>query len=240
NSSQLDVVLNEDLASLSEVVVVGYGTQERAKVTGAISSVSSEEITALPVPSLASSLQGRAAGVAVTNTGSPGSDPIVRIRGIGTVGNNDPLYVIDGMPAGGLNQINPADIESIEILKDASTAAIYGSRGANGVILVTTKKGKVGKPVISMEAYYGSQKAWKTLDLLNREQYLAFGTDLLTNANEPLPGRFGDLGEFANVETDWQKEMFRTAPVQDYNLNVSGGTENTIYNFSLGYFSQEG
>lgn len=240
NATTLDVQLEEDLASLSEVVVIGYGTQERAKVTGAISSVGAEQITALPVPSLASSLQGRAAGVAVTNTGSPGSDPIVRIRGIGTVGNNDPLYVIDGMPAGGLNQINPADIESIEILKDASTAAIYGSRGANGVILVTTKKGKVGKPVISMEAYYGSQKAWKTLDLLNREQYLAFGTDLLTNANEPLPGRFGDLGEFANVETDWQKEMFRTAPVQDYNLNVSGGTENTIYNFSLGYFSQEG
>lgn len=240
NATRLDVVLEEDLASLSEVIVVGYGTQERAKVTGAISSVRAEEITALPVSSLASSLQGRAAGVAVTNTGSPGTDPIVRIRGIGTVGNNDPLYVIDGMPAGGLNQINPADIESIEILKDASTAAIYGSRGANGVILVTTKKGKAGKPLLSLDAYYGSQQAWKTLDLLNRSQYLAFGTDLLGNAGEPLPARFDDLGEFANVETDWQKEMFQTAPVQDYNLNVSGGSESAIYNVSLGYFSQEG
>jgi TonB-linked SusC/RagA family outer membrane protein len=240
NVTTLDVVLEEDLASLSEIVVVGYGTQERAKVTGAISSVSSEEITALPVPSLASALQGRAAGVSVTNTGSPGTDPIVRIRGIGTVGNNDPLYVIDGMPAGGLNQINPADIESIEILKDASTAAIYGSRGANGVVLVTTKKGKVGKPLLSLDAYYGSQQAWRTLDLLNKEQYLAFGADLLGNANEPLPGRFDDLGEFADVETDWQEEMFQTAPVQDYNLNVSGGSETALYNFSLGYFSQEG
>ena len=240
NATTLDVLLEEDLASLSEIVVVGYGTQERAKVTGAISSVGSEEITALPVPSLASALQGRAAGVAVTNTGSPGTDPIVRIRGIGTVGNNDPLYVIDGMPAGGLNQINPADIESIEILKDASTAAIYGSRGANGVILVTTKKGKVGKPLVSLDAYYGSQKAWKTLDLLNKDQYLAFGTELLENANQPLPGRFSDLGEFANVETDWQQEMFQTAPVQDYNMSVSGGSETAIYNFSLGYFSQDG
>lgn len=240
NATTLDVLLEEDLASLSEIVVVGYGTQERAKVTGAISSVGSEEITALPVPSLASALQGRAAGVAVTNTGSPGTDPIVRIRGIGTVGNNDPLYVIDGMPAGGLNQINPADIESIEILKDASTAAIYGSRGANGVILVTTKRGKVGKPLVSLDAYYGSQSAWKTLDLLNRDQYLAFGTDLLGNADEPLPGRFSDLGEFANVETDWQEEMFQTAPIQDYNLSVSGGSEAAIYNFSLGYFSQDG
>ncbi|GAB3232516.1 TonB-dependent receptor [Algoriphagus aestuariicola] len=240
NASTLNVVMEEDLASLSEVIVVGYGTQERAKVTGAISSVGAEDISALPVTNLAASLQGRAAGVAVTNTGSPGTDPIVRIRGIGTVGNNDPLYVIDGMPAGGLNQINPADIESVEILKDASTAAIYGSRGANGVILVTTKKGKVGKPMVSLDAYYGSQKAWKTLDLLNKNQYLAFGTELLENANQPLPARFGDLGEFANVETDWQEEMFRTAPIQDYNLSVAGGTENAIYNFSLGYFAQDG
>ncbi|UZD21731.1 TonB-dependent receptor [Algoriphagus halophytocola] len=240
NSSQLSVVLEEDLSSLSEVVVVGYGTQERAKVTGAISSVGSEEIRALPVPSLASALQGRAAGVAVTNTGSPGTNPLVRIRGIGTVGNNDPLYVIDGMPAGGLNQINPADIESIEVLKDASTAAIYGSRGANGVILVTTKKGKAGKPLVSVDGYYGSQNAWKTLDLLNRDQYIAFGRDLLGNAGEDAPARFDDLGEFANNDIDYQDEMFRSAPIQDYNVSVAGGTDNVLYNFSVGYFSQEG
>jgi len=240
NSSVIDVVLEEDLSSLSEVVVVGYGTQERAKVTGAISSISADEITALPVASLASAIQGRAAGVAVTNSGSPGTNPIVRIRGIGTVGNTDPLYVIDGMPAGGLNQINPADIESIEILKDASTAAIYGSRGANGVILVTTKKGKVGKPVVSLDAYYGTQKAWNTLDLLNREEYLAFGRDLLGNAGEPVPARFDNLGDFANVDTDWQGEMFQAAPIQDYNVNVAGGSESVLYNFSVGYFSQDG
>jgi TonB-dependent SusC/RagA subfamily outer membrane receptor len=135
----IDLTLNPDITALSEIVVVGYGTQERAKVTGAISRVSAEEITQTPVVSLDQALQGRAAGVFVTNSGAPGRNPIVRIRGIGTVGNNDPLYVIDGVPAGGLNTINPNDIESIEVLKDASTAAIYGSRGANGVIMVTTK-----------------------------------------------------------------------------------------------------
>lgn len=240
NASELNIVLEEDLSSLSEVVVVGYGTQERAKVTGAISSVGSEEIRALPVPSLASAIQGRAAGVNVTNTGSPGTNPIVRIRGIGTVGDNDPLYVIDGMPAGGLNEINPADIESIEVLKDASTAAIYGSRGANGVILVTTKKGKKGKPLVTMDAYYGSQQAWKTLDILNRDQYIAFGRELLENAGDEAPARFDNLGEFANNDIDYQDEMFRTAPIQDYNLGISGGTDNVLYNFSLGYFAQEG
>jgi TonB-dependent SusC/RagA subfamily outer membrane receptor len=165
---------------LSEIVVVGYGTQERAKVTGAISSVSAEEITAVPVISATQALQGRAAGVFVTNSGSPGVDPVVRIRGIGTVGNNNPLYVIDGVIGGGLNEINPADIESIEVLKDASTAAIYGSRGANGVVIITTKRGKSGRPSLDYSGYAGVQNAWKQWDLLNVDQYLDYGTELQT------------------------------------------------------------
>ncbi|AWW29773.1 TonB-dependent receptor [Echinicola strongylocentroti] len=243
NQTTIDVTLAENLSALNEVVVVGYGSQERAKVTGAISSVSSEEIRELPVPNLASAMQGRAANVSVTNAGAPGADPVVRIRGIGTVGDNDPLYVIDGMPASGLNQINPADIESIEVLKDASTAAIYGSRAANGVVLVTTKKGTKGKPKVSLDAYYGVQNAWRTLDLLNVDQYLDFGRDLVNNANDPdvtIPPRFDDLGEFANVHTDWQDEMFQSAPIQDYNVSVSGGGENSLYNISMGYFAQDG
>jgi TonB-linked SusC/RagA family outer membrane protein len=240
NSSTINVKMDLDLSSLSEVVVVGYGTQERAKVTGAISSVGSEEIRALPVPNLASAIQGRAAGVQVTNAGAPGTDPIVRVRGIGTVGNNEPLFVIDGVPAGGLNQINPADIESIEVLKDASAAAIYGSRAANGVILVTTKKGTVGKMQVNFDSYYGTQQAWKQLDLLNRDQYIAFGRELLANGNQPAPQRFDNLGDLANVETDWQGEMFRTAPIQDHNLSISGGNEKALYNVGLGYFAQEG
>jgi TonB-linked SusC/RagA family outer membrane protein len=240
NRTTINVVMEPDITSLSEVVVVGYGTQERAKVTGAISSVTAEDLTQLAVPDLASALQGRAPGVNITNTGSPGTGPLVRIRGIGTVGNNDPLYVIDGIPAGGLNQINNNDIESIEILKDASAAAIYGSRAANGVILVTTKKGKIGLPQVSVNSYIGIQTAWKQLDLLNRDQYLAFGRELLTNNNDAIPQRFSNLGEFANVETDWQGEMFRSAPIQDHNVAVTGGNEGVRYNVSVGYFNQEG
>lgn len=240
NRTTIDVVLNQELSALSEVVVVGYGTQERAKVTGAISSISSKDIRALPVPNLASALQGRAAGVNVTNAGAPGTNPIVRVRGIGTVGNNDPLYVIDGVPAGGLNQINPADIESIEVLKDASAAAIYGSRAANGVILVTTKKGTIGAPRVSVDSYYGAQTAWRQLDLLDRDNYLAFGRDLLANGNQPAPQRFNNLGEYADNNTDWQAEMFQTAPIQDHNVAISGGSETALYNVSFGYFKQEG
>jgi TonB-linked SusC/RagA family outer membrane protein len=240
NTTAFNIVLEQDLSSLSEIVVVGYGTQERAKVTGAISSVTSEQIRALPVPNLASAIQGRAAGVQVTNAGAPGADPIVRVRGIGTVGNNDPLYVIDGVPAGGLNQINPADIESIEVLKDASAAAIYGSRAANGVILVTTKKGKAGKMQVNLESYYGTQSAWRQLDLLKRDDYIAFGRELLANGNQPAPQRFDDLDELANVETDWQGEMFRPASIQDHNLSISGGSDKALYAISLGYFAQEG
>lgn len=240
NTTTLSVAMEPDLSNLSEVVVVGYGTQERAKVTGAISSIGSEAIRSLPVPNLASAIQGRAAGVQVTNAGAPGAEPIVRIRGIGTVGNNDPLYVIDGVPAGGLNQINPADIESIEVLKDASAAAIYGSRAANGVILVTTKKGVIGKPKVTFDSYYGTQQAWRQLDLLNRDQYIAFGRELLANGNQPAPQRFDNLGDLANVETDWQGEMFRSAPIQDHNFSISGGTESVLYNVSMGYFKQEG
>ncbi|MEK6478288.1 TonB-dependent receptor [Catalinimonas sp. 4WD22] len=240
NRSTIDIELLPDIKSLSEVVVVGYGTQERARVTGAISSVSAKEISEMPVPSFDAALQGRAAGVNVTNTGSPGANPLVRIRGIGTVNNNDPLYVIDGVPAGGINSINPNDIESIEILKDAAAAAIYGSRAANGVILVTTKKGEAGKPKVSLESYYGVQNAWKQLDLLNRNQYLDYGRDLFDNAGEPYPDRFGNLGEFAGVETDWQAAMFREAPIQEHNISVSGGSENSRYLVSGGYFQQDG
>ena len=238
NQSEIDVSLAQDIKTLDELIVVGYGTQERARVTGAISSVSAEEIKTQPVASIDQALQGRAAGITVANSGSPGVNPLVRIRGMGTVGDNNPLYVIDGMPAGGLNEINPNDIESIQVLKDASAAAIYGSRAANGVIIVTTKKGTKGKTSINFDAYYGYQKAWKQLDLLNREQYLAYGRDLL--GDEGVPGRFNNLGPYANVDTDWQDALFRTAPIQDYNISISGGGENSIFNISGGYFDQEG
>ena len=240
NTTIFNITLESSQESLSEVVVVGYGTQKRATVTSAITSISSDQITELPVPNLASAIQGRAAGVNITNAGSPGTNPVVRIRGIGTVGNNDPLYVIDGVPAGGLNQINTADIESIEVLKDASAAAIYGSRAANGVILVTTKRGKIGKAVVSVDSYVGTQSAWRTLDLLDSDQYIAFGRDLLGNAGEAAPSRFDNLGDLNGVNTDWQGEMFRPASIQSHNVGISGGNESIVYNVSAGYFGQEG
>jgi TonB-linked SusC/RagA family outer membrane protein len=243
----INVTMTPDVKALSEVVVVGYGEQQRTKVTGAISSVSAKEIDALPVASLDAALQGRAAGVTITNRGAPGTNPTVRIRGIGTVGNTEPLYVIDGIPAGGLNAINPNDIESIQVLKDAASAAIYGSRAGNGVILVTTKKGSQGKTRITADAYTGVQQAWRQLDLLNRDEYVAYGIELQRNSatgqqnpDDLVPQRLLNLGEFANVETDWQDEMFRTAPIQDYNLGISGGTESALFNVSGGYFDQKG
>lgn len=240
--SVIDLALVQDIQSLSEVIVVGYGTQERARVTGAISSVSSEEISELPVASVDQALQGKASGISVVNTGSPGVNPLVQIRGLGTVGNNNPLYVINGMPdnSGAINSINPNSIESIQILKDASAAAIYGSRAANGVILITTKKGTKGKTTISLDAYYGVQEAWRQLDLLNREQYIDYGIDLTEDTDAGIPARFNDLGEYANVETDWQDEMFRTAAIQDYNITISGGGDNSVFSLGGGYFDQEG
>ncbi len=238
----IDLTLNPDITALSEIVVVGYGTQERAKVTGAISSISAAEITQSPVVSFDQALQGRTSGVYVVNSGAPGANPLVRIRGISSTNNADPLYVIDGVPAGGLNTINPNDIESIEILKDASTAAIFGSRGANGVIMVTTKRGKAGagKPQVQFDTYYGTQKAWKQMDLLNVDQYLDYGAELQTNGGQPIPDRFSNLGEFSSVETDWQKEVFRTAPIQNYNISINGGGEKSNFMVSGGYFNQEG
>ncbi|NJO03943.1 MAG: SusC/RagA family TonB-linked outer membrane protein [Bacteroidia bacterium] len=249
NQSTVSVSMEEDLGQLQEVVVVGYGEQERAKVTGAIASISSEDIDRLPVASVDQALQGQAAGVTVINRGAPGENPLIRIRGIGTVNNNEPLYVIDGVPGGNLNSINPNDIASVEVLKDASTAAIYGSRAANGVILITTKKGQIGKPKVSIDAYRGVQNAWRQLDLLNREQYLAYGRDLFNNFNQfrpagtpaaSIPARFDNLGDFANVDTDWQDAVFQSALITDNNISVSGGNEFATYNVGGGYFFQEG
>ncbi len=238
--SVIDVGLQLDVKALSEVVVIGYGTQERAKVTGAVASVSSADIDRQIVGNAAQAIQGQAAGVNITNVGEPGEEPIIRIRGIGTINNNNPLIVIDGIPGGDLNSINPNDIESVEVLKDASTAAIYGSRGGNGVILITTKKGQVGKPQISIDSYMGVQSAWKQLDLLNTQQYLDYASDLFGNAGETLPPRHADLGEFAGVDTDWQDAMFQPGQISDNNISVSGGNENVTYLVGGGYFWQEG
>lgn len=252
SQTTINLSMAPDISTLSEIVVVGYGTQKRSSVTGAVSSVDSEEISALAVPSVQSALQGRVAGVNITNNGAPGSNPIVRIRGIGSItGSSDPLYVVDGLPTGGLNHFDPRDIESVEVLKDAAAAAIYGSRAANGVILITTKKGATGQRGMSVEvdSYYGVQSAWRQLDLLNTEQYLQYGTELLTNAGNSLPPRFSTLDDpiypgasqtYRQTNTDWQDEMFRTAPIYQVQASLASSAENSSVYASAGYYGQDG
>jgi TonB-linked SusC/RagA family outer membrane protein len=249
----INVSLVPDVSTLSEVVVVGYGTQTKASVTGAVSSVNSKEIAALPVPSVSAALQGRVAGVLVTNNGGPGTNAIVRIRGIGSITQNaDPLYVVDGFPAPNfnLNSVDTKDIESVEILKDAAATAVYGSRAANGVVIITTKSGSKDQKVhVDIESYTGTQSAWKTLDLLKRDAYVAYGTALLTNAGSPAPARFSNLNSpiypgasqtFNQTETNWQDEMFRPAPISQLQGSLSTSTEKTKMFMSFGRFKQDG
>jgi TonB-linked SusC/RagA family outer membrane protein len=231
--SQLNVTLEEDTSALDEVVVVGYGKQSRAEVTGAVSSIASKEIAALPVSNPEEALQGRAAGVLVVNTGSPGAAPVVRIRGVATFGDNSPLYVVDGVIVGGLSAINPSDIESINVLKDASTTAVYGAQGANGVIVVTTKSGKSEQPTLEFSSFAGFQTQNERYDVLNTLEYLKYANDAFgTIPNSP----FITSGN----NTDWQDEIYRTGLIQSYDVAYSGGGESENFRFSAGYLEREG
>lgn len=247
NRQTINLPLEADLTELSEVVVVGYGTQRKVDLTGAVGSITAEQITARPITSADQALAGQVAGVSIINrAGDPAAPINVRIRGVGTIGNNQPLWVIDGVPivqttnitvntssttdSNPLAGINPNDIESIDVLKDASAAAIYGSRAANGVIIVTTKRGKQGKATVSYDGYFGSAKVDQRLSVLNKDQYI------------DIQGQLGrDLTQFQSFdEVDWQDEVFRTAAVQSHNVSVSGGSENINFSISGGYQSNEG
>ncbi|WP_235841715.1 SusC/RagA family TonB-linked outer membrane protein [Confluentibacter sediminis] len=229
----IDVTLVEDLQALDEVVVVGYGTQSRATVTGAISNVKTEEIAAVPVANAVEALQGRAAGVLVINTGGPGTEPQVNIRGLGTFGNNAPLYVVDGVIVGNLSGISQNDIESINILKDASTTAVYGAQGSNGVVVVTTKKGKKGQTELSLNVFTGFQTQNKRYDLLNTQQYLQYAQEAYgVTITSPLSQ--------SGIVTDWQDEIYQTGFIQNYDMAVSGGGEKSTFRFSGGYSEKEG
>ncbi len=254
--SVFDIRLTENPAELSTVVVIGYGTARKSDLTGSVASVKADELKAVPVTSLDQALQGRAAGVQVTqNSGKPGAETSIRIRGTSSINaGNEPLYVIDGMlvssdggdlSAGGtrgprlspLSSINPGDIESIEILKDASATAIYGSRGANGVVLITTKKGRSGKGTLSFETYYGVQSVANKLQLMNAAEFADLVNDAKLNANQtPIYVNPPNLGK----GTDWQGELFRNAPMANYQLSFSGGDDKTKYAISGSYFDQKG
>ena len=238
--SVIDVVLKESSVMLEEVVAIGYGTMRKVDVTGSVTGVKSESLNAIPVYRTEQALRGRASGVVVKqNSGSPIGRTEVTIRGANSmIGSNAPLYVVDGIPlSGGIEYLSSSDIESMNILKDASSTAIYGARGANGVIIVTTKQGQKGtKNRISFDSYYGIQNEIKRYEVLNSKQYATIANEYMKN--EGQPPYFTD--QMLSLNTDWQDLIFRTAPVQNYVLTFSGGNEKTSYNLSGNFYSQEG
>ncbi|MEO9869432.1 SusC/RagA family TonB-linked outer membrane protein [Ekhidna sp.] len=239
NRTVVDFQLEVDLDELQEVIVVGYGTTTAKELTGAATKVAAEEITKRNVPRLDQALQGQTAGVNITtNSGAPGGTSNIRIRGISTNGNSNPLILVDGVKydPSGLNALNPSDIESVNVLKDA-TAAIYGVQAANGVILIETKKGRLNsKPSIEFNGYYGIQEAARKLDVLNATEYAILKNEAFVAGGQTPLFDNTSLGE----GTDWQDEVFQTAPIQNYNISVSGGTDKTTYNIGGSYFGQEG
>ncbi len=290
NQSTINATMVEESRALDEVVVTGYGSQRKKDITGAVTVVKGADLTALPTANLTQALQGRAAGVTVGNDNSPGGGTMVRIRGFGTINNNSPLYIVDGVPTQGtLNNINPNDIESLQVLKDASAASIYGARAANGVVIITTKKGKPGEPKITFDTYVGIQRPGKFLNLLNSQE---LGQQIWASAKNvgvtPTHGQYGSgadpvipdyiypsgafegdsrvaqdaNGNYVNYThdlrdpelgktkfmitkaskngTDWQREIFNPALIQNYQLGASGGTDKGAYAISFNYFNQKG
>jgi len=241
--STINVILNADAQSLQEVnvVAVGYGTARRQDLTGSIASVSSEQLAKVPVTTTDQALQGRAAGVQVTNNdGAPGAGVQVQIRGIGTFGSSDPLYVVDGYPiTGGLSQINPNDIASIDILKDASATAIYGTRAANGVVIITTKRGgKGGDVIIDFDAYGSIQAKPNTYEVLNAQEYVTLAKERATADGISIPAEWNNAAALRTI--DWQDVMYQTGYRQNYNLSMRGGNEKVQSALSLNYFDQKG
>jgi TonB-linked SusC/RagA family outer membrane protein len=237
----ISITLVEDVRGLNEVVVVGYGTQKKSVTTGAISGVTAKEFEDLPVTRIEQILQGRTSGVTIAaNNGQPGEGATVRVRGITSFGNNDPLWVVDGVVVdnGGIGYLNQSDIESIEVLKDAASQAIYGTRAAAGVILVTTKKGREGKPQINYSGYYGTSKPARTVDVLNAQQYATLRNEASVAgggaAVYPDPASLG-------VGTNWQSVIFNnSAKRQNHELSISGGDDKSTYYTSFGYLQQDG
>ncbi len=246
----MTVVLKEDHQMLSDVVVIGYGVQKKSVVTASIAKVAAEDLEGKSPVRVDNALKGLAAGVNVTSSsGQPGAAPKVRIRGAGTINDSDPLYIVDGMPMGqgGIDYLNPNDIESIEVLKDAASGAIYGSRAANGVILVTTKKGKKGKANISYNFSQGWQSSWRKRDVTSATDYAILQNEMYVNGGSaPLyadPYHLTDANgdPIKGFGTDWQELVFNdNAPVQNHDVSVSGATDKLNYFLSMGYYTQEG
>ncbi len=237
----INVVMREDVALLDELVVVGYGLQKRSTMTSSVASISSKETNKQISSNIAGALQGRAAGVDVVQTaGIAGADVNIVVRGAASLTSTEPLYIIDGVFAnGGLSTVNMADIESIEILKDGASAAIYGSRAANGVVLITTKKGKEGTPVVTLNSSYSVQQVTNIPDFLNAEEWRSFANMVAENSGlAAAPENINPTNP--SVNTNWAREWLQFAPIHNIDANISGGGKNGVFNTSLGYFDQTG
>ena len=268
STSNMDISLEDDSNQLDEVVAIGYGSLKKSDLTGAVAVVNSDNLKKTPAANVDQALQGRAAGVTVNaSSGQPGAAATVRIRGIGTVNDSNPIYVVDGVITNDISFLSPSDIESTEILKDASSTAIYGSRGANGVILITTKKGDKGFAHISFDTYFGIQNRWKKLNLMRKAQFM--DTYLALNAGESERKDYEELGinewlyankmggnsyfaipkcedypnglDYSQIDTDWQDEVFvKNATIQNYHVGIDGGSDKSNYSFSASWFNQKG
>ena len=233
----VNVFIEEDANLLDELVVIGYGTVRKSDLTGAVASVGEEDINKSATSDPIKALQGLAAGVSIiTGTGDPSASAQIKIRGTGTTNNTDPLFVVDGFPMGDIDFLSPNDIASIEILKDASATAIYGSRGANGVVMITTKQAKAGEARVKFSAEFGAEAAPRKPAMLTSEQYMEMAN--LANANSGLEAAYPSTKGVAT--TDWYNEVMRTGIYQNYNLNLSGGSEGVSENFSVNYFNRDG
>ena len=249
NQKSMVIRLTNDSKVMDQVVVVGYGQVRRSDITGSVASISNKDIKTLPVASIEGAMQGRLAGVQIQqSSGQPGAGITIRIRGASSIaGGNDPLFVIDGVPqvnsnvnansTNGLAALNPNDVESIEVLKDASATSIYGSRAANGVVLVTTKKGRAGQSAVTYDTYLGVQNITKKLDVMNGDEYVAYVKQVYTNMGRAIPA---ELATAPVANTDWQKQVLRSALQQSHTLGFSGGSDKTQFYSSINYLSQDG
>ncbi|NMM49280.1 SusC/RagA family TonB-linked outer membrane protein [Marinigracilibium pacificum] len=244
--SIFNIILEENIELLNEIIVVGYGEIKKSDLTGSVGSVDTEQIQKIATVDIGRAIQGKVAGVQVTtNSGAPGSGTSVRVRGIGSFSNSNPLYVVDGFLTDDISNVSPNDIENIEVLKDASATAIYGSRGANGVVIVTTKKGLSNGVQVEFNGYYGTQSAWKTIDLLNANDYAQTYLDLKGGQLSGIESE--DLRQWIqqtlagnNSGTEWQSEVLQNAPIQSYDISVRGGFKKLRYSFGGTHFKQDG
>lgn len=245
--TEININLQESEVMLSEMVVIGYGTVKKDDLTGAVGVVSSDELNKIPASNFTNALQGRTSGVLVSQSGSPGSSAQIRVRGVGSINQNpNPIYVIDGVITGGIDNLNPTDIESIQVLKDASAAAIYGADGANGVIIITTKRGEKGKPKISFSSYVSLNRVPRQFDVMNANEYADFYSTLLEENDVAVPVAYEDhfrkwyYGEGWQEGTNWQDEVTRAGMSHNHYMRISGGGEGSNYSVSLNNSNEKG